>query len=123
MLGLGVGLISSLGVAGGQLMIAVLLFVFGVDIKTAGTASLLINLPKVTVNVARYWHAGAFDDRQAVAGLVLPMALGSSIGATAGGLLVGVAPVGLLKVGLGWLLVLSSLRVFGKRSSRDKPNT
>jgi len=44
--------------------------------------------------------------------LVLPMALGSMVGATAGGLLVDIAPVELLKVSLGALLVFSSLRVF-----------
>lgn len=117
-LGLAVGLISGLGVAGGQLMIAVLLFVFGVDIKTAGTASLLINLPKVAVNVWRYYREGAFGDRQAVTRVIMPMALGSMVGATAGGLLVGIAPVGLLKAGLGALLVVSSWRVFGRKEAR-----
>lgn len=112
--GLGVGLISSLGVAGGQLMIAALMFVFGADIKTAGTASLLINLPKVAINVARYHRQGAFDRERDMKGLVLPMALGSMVGATAGGLLVRIAPVGLLKMSLGALLVLSALHVFRK---------
>lgn len=114
-LGLAVGLVSSLGIAGGQLMIAALMFVFGADIKTAGTASLLINLPKVAVGVWRYRRDGAFGDVQAVTRIVAPMALGSMIGATAGGLLVGIAPVGLLKVGLGALLVASSWRVFGRK--------
>lgn len=113
-LGLAVGLVSSLGIAGGQLMIAVLMFVFGADIKTAGTASLLINLPKVAINVARYRSQGAFGSERDMKNLVLPMALGSMAGATAGGLLVDVAPVGLLKIGLGALLLFSSLRIFRK---------
>src|SRR5918998_1873186 len=46
--GLGIGLVSSLlGVAGGELIIPTLVFAFGADIKTAGTASLLISLPTV----------------------------------------------------------------------------
>ncbi len=112
--GLVIGLVSSLGVAGGQLVIAALVFIFGADIKMAGTASLLINLPKVAINVARYRQQGAFASGRDMKGLVLPMALGSMAGATAGGLLVGVVPVGVLKVSLGALLVLSSLRVFRK---------
>jgi uncharacterized protein len=48
--GLGIGLVSSLlGVAGGELIIPTLVFAFGVGIKTAGTASLLISLPTVAV--------------------------------------------------------------------------
>lgn len=42
--GLIIGLVSSLlGVAGGELIIPTLVFAFGADIKTAGTASPLIN--------------------------------------------------------------------------------
>jgi uncharacterized membrane protein YfcA len=45
-----IGLVSSLlGVAGGELIIPTLVFVFGAGIKTAGTASLLISLPTVAV--------------------------------------------------------------------------
>jgi hypothetical protein len=51
--GLGVGVVSSmLGVAGGELLIPVLVFVFGADIKTAGTASLVISLAIVARGVA-----------------------------------------------------------------------
>jgi len=39
-----IGLVSSvLGVAGGELIVPTLVFGFGADIKTAGTASLLIS--------------------------------------------------------------------------------
>jgi uncharacterized protein len=44
-IGVGVGTVSSvLGVAGGELLIPALIFVFGADIRVAGTASLLISL-------------------------------------------------------------------------------
>jgi len=44
-IGIGVGLVSSiLGVAGGELLIPALILIFGADIKTAGSASILISL-------------------------------------------------------------------------------
>jgi uncharacterized membrane protein YfcA len=52
--GLLIGLVSSLlGVAGGELIISTLVFAFGADILTAGTASLIVSLPTVIVGVAR----------------------------------------------------------------------
>jgi uncharacterized membrane protein YfcA len=60
-LGTGIGLVSSvLGVAGGELLIPALIFIFGVDIKAAGSASILISLAVVVMGLWRYWHmAGA----------------------------------------------------------------
>jgi uncharacterized protein len=110
--GLGIGLVSSLlGVAGGEVIIPTLVFAYGVDIKTAGTASLLISLPTVAVGIARYVMRGAYD-RLALAETVAPMGLGSIIGAVIGGLLVGVVPAPVLKVGLGVVLLVSGWRTF-----------
>jgi uncharacterized membrane protein YfcA len=54
--GLLVGTISSLlGVAGGEFIIPILIFVFGADIRMAGTASVLISIPVVMTGVARHW--------------------------------------------------------------------
>jgi uncharacterized membrane protein YfcA len=51
--GMGIGLVSSLlGIAGGEVIIPTLVFAYGADIKTAGTASLLISLPTVAVGIA-----------------------------------------------------------------------
>lgn len=48
--GLVIGLVSSmLGVAGSELIIPTSNFAFGVEVKTAGTAGLLISLPTVLV--------------------------------------------------------------------------
>lgn len=48
--GLVIGLVSSLlGVAGSEIIIPTVVFAFGADIKTAGTASLLVSLPTVIV--------------------------------------------------------------------------
>jgi uncharacterized membrane protein YfcA len=69
--GLGIGLVSSLlGVAGGEVIIPTLVFAYGADIKTAGTASLLISLPTVAVGIAlrAAWKLQADDagrDRRA----------------------------------------------------------
>lgn len=116
-LGLSIGLVSSLlGVAGGELIIPSLVFVFGASIKVAGTASLLVSLPTVAVGLLRYAAAGAFEDRRPLVETVAPMGVGSVIGAVIGGLLAGSLPVGVLKVGLGVLLIVSAARTF--RTSR-----
>src|SRR5204863_9795282 len=59
-IGVGVGLVSSmLGVAGGELLIPALVLIFGADIKTAGSASILISLGIVSIGLWRFWQAGA----------------------------------------------------------------
>lgn len=114
--GLLIGLVSSLlGVAGGELIIPTLVFAYGCDIRTAGTASLIISLPTVTVGVLRYLRRGAFTERRTLTGTVLPMGAGSVVGAVAGGLLVGVIPASWLKVLLGAILNVSAVRIFRHR--------
>ena len=105
------GLIG-LGVAGGELIIPTMVFAFGADIKTAGTASLFISLPTVFVGLVRYAHRSAFNERRALAETVAPMSLGSVIGAIIGGLLVGIVPATVLKIGLGIILIISAGRIF-----------
>lgn len=112
-LGLAIGLVSSLlGVAGGELIIPPFVFAFGAPIKIAWTAILLVSLPTVSVGILRYWRRGAYADRAAVRWTVVPMGLGSVIGATIGSLLLGVVPASILKVGLGIILIVSAVRVF-----------
>lgn len=113
--GLAIGLVSSLlGVAGGELIIPTLIFAFGYDIKTAGTASLLVSLPTVSVGLLRYASQGVFRDRSAAKDVILPMALGSVVGAVLGGRWVGIIPVQLLKLGLGIILNWSAFKMFRK---------
>jgi uncharacterized membrane protein YfcA len=110
--GLGIGVVSSLlGVAGGEVIIPTLVFAYGADIKTAGTASLLISLPTVAVGIARYARSGAYD-RAAITQTVVPMGIGSVLGAIVGGLLVGIVSAASLKTGLGVILVISAWRTF-----------
>jgi len=111
--GLAIGLVSSLlGVAGGELIIPTLVFAFGADIKTAGTGSLFVSLPTVIVGVLRYASRGAYADRQTLTETVAPMSVGSLIGAVAGGMLVGIIPAALLKIGLAMMLNVSAVRIF-----------
>lgn len=119
--GLVIGLVSSLlGVAGGELIIPTLVFAFGVDIKTAGTASLLISLPTVAVGIVRYASAGAFVKRKAFTETVFPMGVGSIIGAVLGGLLAGIIPIPVLKFGLGVVLITSALKIFRHQTRAAK---
>src|SRR5215212_290317 len=112
-LGVLIGLVSSLlGVAGGELIIPALVFVFGAGIKTAGTASLLISLPTVAVGVLRHRRLGSYAERADLTQTVVPMGLGSVVGAVAGGLFVGVVPAAALKFVLGVILIVSAVRIF-----------
>ncbi|OYD89283.1 permease [Nostoc sp. 'Peltigera membranacea cyanobiont' 210A] len=118
--GLAIGLVSSLlGVAGGEVIIPTLVFAFGADIKTAGTASLIVSLPTVLVGVIRYASRGAFADRTVLGNTIAPMGVGSVIGAIIGGMLVGIVPPRILKVTLGIILNISAFRVFHKVKSSD----
>jgi len=111
-LGLGIGLISSLlGVAGGEVIIPTLAFGYGAPIKLAGTASLLVSLPVVAVGIARYWRRGGYE-RHSLVSTAAPMAAGSVVGAVLGGLLVGIVPSEVLKLTLGVILIGSAARVF-----------
>jgi uncharacterized protein len=111
--GLGIGLVSSLlGVAGGELLIPTFLFVFGADIKAAGTASLLVSLPTVLLGIVRYRQRGGYSHRADITRTMAPMAVGSVIGALLGGLLVGIVPQAVLKVVLGFILIVSAIRIF-----------
>jgi uncharacterized protein len=111
--GLGIGMVSSmLGVAGGELIIPTLILVFGMDVKLAGTASLLISLPTILVGLVRHRQKGAFREPADLRRTVLPMGAGSVLGAVIGGILVAHVSSSLLKLLLGALLIGSAIKVF-----------
>ncbi|MBY9077429.1 sulfite exporter TauE/SafE family protein [Paenibacillus sp. HN-1] len=113
--GILIGIISSmLGVAGGELIIPTLMLVYGVDIKTAGTASVLISLPTVVMGMLKHASHGAYSERKEWKELVLLMGIGSIIGTFAGGLLISYVSSRLLKFVLGAILILSALKMFTK---------
>ncbi len=108
-IGSGIGLVSSvLGVAGGELLIPTLIFLFSVDIRIAGSASILISLAVVLVGLCRYWRLDAIPQGRGVQRIALAMSLGSVLGATLGGLAIAYAPTGLLKLLLGGALIAAA---------------
>lgn len=120
MLSLGMGFLigvvaTLLGVAGGELLIPTLVFCHGLDIKVAGTASLMISLIVVTAGLVRYRSVGRLPERGAVTGIALPMALGSIVGAAIGASLAAFAPSSTLKVILG-IVLLGAALVSARRS-------
>ena len=114
--GVTIGIVSSLlGVAGGELIIPTLVFGYGVDVKIAGTLSLLVSLPTILVGLWRHAALGNTPRREDITGLVVPMGAGSIAGALIGGLLVAVVPSRAVKALLGAVLIASALRAFRAR--------
>ncbi len=117
LLGLLIGLVAALlGVAGGELLVPSFLFLFGASIHTAGTASILVSLVLVPVSLVRYALLGALPRGGVVRSIVVPMALGSVVGAASGGLITGLVSASLLKFVLGLVLIVSAAKVLVVRS-------
>lgn len=117
-LGLLVGLVSSmLGVAGGELLIPALVFVFGADIRIAGSASLLVSLPIVGTGLWRYRRAGALGLPGGARRIAGAMVTGSLIGAGLGGLAMQTAPETALKLVLGLVLLVAAAKAVAKGDS------
>jgi uncharacterized protein len=116
--GLLVGTISSLlGVAGGEFIIPTLIFIFGADIRTAGTASVLISIPIVFTGVARHWLTGHYRSQTMLAYLVLPMCIGSLVGAMIGGYLAAWVPTNALRLVLAAILTVSAIKLWTKSAN------
>lgn len=118
--GLVIGAVSSLlGVAGGELIIPTLVLLFGLDIKLAGSVSLLISIPTVAVGILRYRSRPVFREVRPERGFVLFMSLGSVLGAWVGSRLLPLAPSALLQVFLGVILLVASAKMaFSRHGSR-----
>lgn len=109
--GIGIGLVSSLlGVAGGELLIPTLMFVFGADIRTAGSASILISLCLISAGLLRHRRLGTLPWGRGVHRMVTAMTAGSLIGVVVGGLVVTLAPVAALKLLLGIVLIAAAAK-------------
>jgi uncharacterized membrane protein YfcA len=113
--GLLVGTVSSLlGVAGGEFIIPILMLVFGADIRTAGTASVLISIPIVLTGVGRHWLTGHYRSQSMLVYLVLPMCIGSLAGAMIGGFLAAWVPIDTLRLVLAAILAISAIKLWSK---------
>lgn len=116
LLGVLIGVISSLlGVAGGEVIIPILILVFGIDVKLAGTMSLLISIPTMIVGITRHARNKMYTVKSEITSLVVPMGISSIIGASIGAFLVIYAPSELLKLILGALLIFTSIKLFTEK--------
>jgi uncharacterized membrane protein YfcA len=112
--GVVIGLVSSLlGVAGGELIIPVFILLFGVDVKVAGSMSMLVGIPTIAVGLLRHFGAGSvLRERMVWRTTILPLGVGSTVGAILGALALGLVPGQILKIGLGFILIWSAWGVF-----------
>jgi uncharacterized membrane protein YfcA len=109
-LGAAIGLVATLlGVAGGELLIPTLVFIHGLEVKPAGSASLAISIVIVGAALVRYRRLGRLPPRDHAARIALPMGAGSVAGAAIGAALAAIAPSDMLKVLLGLVLLAAAL--------------
>ena len=121
-IGLLVGTVSAMfGVAGGQMTIPALVFGFGLDLKLAGTASLLINLPTVFTAVVRFAARSEGRANSDLKLIALPMAVGSVVGAATGGVFVNFVPTPLLRLVFAAVLAASAIALLRRKSTAQSP--
>lgn len=117
--GIVIGVVSSmLGVAGGELIILTIVLVFAKDIKFAGTLSLMVSIPTISMALVRYQRQAEIEKIRAARGIVTWMALASMGGALVGSYLVQFASSSSLYILLGLILLMS---VLGLRSQQKPP--
>lgn len=126
-LGLVAGLVigfmsSSLGIAGGELIIPTLTVLFGMDIKVAGTLSLAISIPTLLVGLSRYYSHGRLTQVHTEMHFILWMSLGSIAGALLGTYLLQFVSSSILSVLLGFILLLSAFRLLREKDSTTLPS-
>lgn len=110
--GFGIGVVAAImGVAGGELLIPTIVLLFGQDIKTAGSLSLLVSLPTMLVAFARYSRDGSFAVLGANLRFTTIMAAGSLAGAVLGGLFLGAIPDLVLIPLLAVILLISAAKL------------
>ncbi len=101
-----------MGVAGGELLIPTVVLLYGVDVKLAGSLSLLVPLPTMVVAFLRYSRDQAFGVLRRNARFVVAMAVGSVAGSVAGGLLLGSVSEAVLVPLVVVLLLASAVEVW-----------
>ncbi|MFD0372272.1 sulfite exporter TauE/SafE family protein [Streptomyces sp. NPDC127114] len=110
--GFGIGVVAAImGVAGGELLIPTIVLLFAVDIKAAGSLSLLVSLPTMLVAFARYSRDGSFAVLGANLRFAAVMSAGSVAGALLGGLLLGAVPDLVLIPALAVVLLVSAVKL------------
>jgi uncharacterized membrane protein YfcA len=95
-----------LGVAGGEMRIPALMYLFAMPIKTAGTISLLVSIPTVAAGALAYRRLGHVPNRVLLIAIV--MAGGSLVGVLIGTSLLPLVDKHVLKGILGLILLLAT---------------
>jgi uncharacterized membrane protein YfcA len=122
-LGTIIGAVSSIrGISGGQLLIPALVLAFGADIKVAGSASACVSFPIVLVGLVRHARTNTFVREREYHDLVVPLGVGSALGAVTGGYLVSRVPAMVLGLILGALMIVSSVRALRERVEKASPS-
>jgi len=110
LIGLAIGVVSgTLGVAGGEFRIPALIYIFSLDIRAAGTASLLVSIPTVASGFLKHKNMGHMNRKAAI--IAVMMGVGSVIGAFLGASYARVVDKEVLKVLLGAILILATVRM------------
>lgn len=104
------GLSGFLGVAGGEFRIPALLIIFGIGIKIAGTANLLISIPTVLAGFAKHKKLNHVDRRSIRISLLMGMC--SIIGAYIGASLFYSASEKVLLIILSFLMLSVGIKMF-----------
>lgn len=95
-----------LGVAGGEMRIPALMYLFSMSIKEAGTISLIISIPTVAAGAVTYRRLGHVPNRVFL--IAMLMALGSLVGVLIGTSLLPLVDRHVLKGALGSILLLAT---------------
>ncbi|MEU8413809.1 sulfite exporter TauE/SafE family protein [Amycolatopsis japonica] len=110
--GFGIGVVAAImGVAGGELLIPTITLLFAVEVKVAGSLSLLVSLPTMLVAFARYSRDQSFVVLRNNLRFTTVMIAGSITGALLGGLLLGVIPNVVLVPVLAAVLLISAVKL------------
>ncbi|MBV5306585.1 MAG: sulfite exporter TauE/SafE family protein [Desulfobulbaceae bacterium] len=111
--GFGIGVVAALlGVAGGELLIPTIVLLFGLDMKLAGSLSLVVSLPTMIVGFARYSQSNSFAVLKQERLLFRWMVAGSILGAAIGGMMLGLISARVLMGLLGVVLFISAIKTF-----------
>lgn len=103
---------GALGVAGGEYRIPALIFLFGLGIKEAGTASLLVSIPSLTVSL--WGHINFKKNFQGILRIGAVMGIASVAGALIGANYSKAVSAEALKAFLGFILLLATIRMIIK---------
>lgn len=97
---------GALGIAGGEMRIPALMYLFAMPVKTAGTISLIASIPTVAAGAFTYRRLGHIPNRVLV--LSLLMGAGSIIGVLIGAALLPLVDKHTLRVLLGLILLVAT---------------